>query len=82
MIKIYEEINAVVQPGEVRSDCNSITFVNQGTATISVNAFLTLLPGAQYISQGNVNELNTTSYNIAATTAGTFAVAVIRKFYR
>lgn len=79
-MKFFEKFELINQPIEVRSDCNSITIMNLGTASAVVNG-LTLAPGNQFVSQGNIGEENTTKYNILFQGAGTQLVYVIRKIY-
>lgn len=65
---------------EVRSECNSITILNIGTATAIVNG-IQILPGDQYVSLGNEGEVNMTRYRLSFTGVGTEEVLVIRKMY-
>ena len=81
MIQFYEYFQLYNQPSEVRSECNSITVVNTGTATAIIDG-LVILPGAQYYSPGNENEINMTRYRISFTGIGTEQVLVIRKLYK
>lgn len=81
MIEFIEHFQTVVKAQEVRSNCNSISFLNQGSATITINNNLILVPGAQYYSPGNRDEINISSYTLAQATAGTFNVCVMRKQY-
>lgn len=67
-------------PSEVRSECNSITILNIGTATAIING-IQILPGDQYVSLGNEDEVNMTRYRLSFTGAGTEEVLVIRKMY-
>lgn len=69
----------ISKPGPVRTQCNSITFLNQGTATIALNSSIPVLPGAQYVEQGNEHDLYTEPFMLSAITAGTLQVLVIRK---
>jgi hypothetical protein len=81
MIKFYEYFQLYNSPQELRSECNSLTVVNTGTATALIDG-LTLLPGAQYYSPGNESEINMTRYRLSFTGAGTEQVLVIRKIYK
>ena len=80
MPKFYEDFILYNQPSEIKSDCNSLTVVNTGTTTAILNG-LEILPGGQYISQGNESELNTTRYRVSFSGVGTEQVYVIRKIY-
>lgn len=68
-------------PQEIRSDCNSLTVINIGTATAILDG-LQILPGNQYYSPGNEGEVNKTRYRLSFTGAGTEEVLVIRKIYQ
>jgi hypothetical protein len=80
MPKYYEDFQLYNQPQEVRSECNSLTVINTGTATAVLNG-VEILPTEQYVVNGNENELNVTRYRLAFTGAGTEQVIVIRKIY-
>ena len=81
MLKKFTEVFQLYnQPQEVRSDCNSITVINIGTATAVFNG-VEILPGDQYVSNGNEDELNVTRYRLSFTGAGTEQCMVIRKIY-
>lgn len=68
-------------PAEIRSDCNSITFINTGTTNVQING-VNLIPGAQLVSQGNEGELNTTRYRLSFSGVGLDICTVIRKTYK
>jgi len=80
MRNFKEDLQLYNIPNEVKSDCNSITIVNIGTATAIING-LEILPNAQYVSLGNEGEINTTRYRLAFSGVGTQVVLVIRKVY-
>jgi hypothetical protein len=65
----------------LRSECNSITVINTGTATAIIDG-LEVLPGAQYYSPGNESEINMTRYRLSFSGVGTQVVLVIRKIYK
>ena len=81
MIQFYEYFQLYNSPQELRSECNSITVVNTGTATAIIDG-LEVLPGAQYYSPGNESEINMTRYRLSFTGGGTEQVLVIRKIYK
>jgi len=68
-------------PAEIRSDCNSITFINTGTANVQING-INLVPGAQLVSQGNEGEINVSRYRLSFSGAGFQVCTVIRKIYK
>ena len=81
MLNFSEDFQLYNQTQIVRSDCNSLTVINTGTATAILNG-LEIAPGAQYYAPGNENELNTTKYTLSFTGVGTEIVLVIRKIYK
>jgi len=81
MPKFTEDFKLINTPQEVRSECNSLTVINTGTATAVLNG-VEILPGNQYISLGNENEYNLTRYRLSFTGVGTNEVVVIRKIYQ
>lgn len=68
-------------PQEIRSDCNSLTVINIGTATAILDG-LQILPGNQYYSPGNEGEVNKTRYRLSFSGGGNEEVLVIRKIYQ
>jgi hypothetical protein len=80
MLNFTEDFKLYNQTQIVRSDCNSLTVINTGTATAILNG-LEIAPGAQYYAPGNETEFNTTKYILSFSGAGTEIVVVIRKIY-
>lgn len=80
MPKFTEDFQLYNQTSEVKSECNALTVINTGTTTAILNG-LEILPGDQYISPGNENELNLTRYRLSFAGVGTEQVLVIRKVY-
>jgi len=81
MPKYYEDFKLLNTPQEVISNCNSLTVLNNGTATAVLNG-VEIIPGAQYVILCNENELNETRYRLSFTGVGTEQVLVIRKIYQ
>jgi hypothetical protein len=81
MPKFTEDFKLINTPQEVRSECNSLTVINTGTATAVLNG-VNVAPGDQYVSLGNENEYNLTRYRLSFTGIGTNEVLVIRKIYQ
>jgi len=79
LAKYRETIDILTNPGEIKSNCNSLTIINEGTATAFING-VTLIPNAQYIVNGNEQEENITQY-IASFGTGTTILRIIRKQY-
>ena len=79
--EFYEYFQLYNIPQEVRADCNSLTVINIGTATAVLDG-LEILPGVQYYSPGNEDEVNRSRYRLSFAGAGTQIVTVIRKIYK
>jgi hypothetical protein len=78
--KFTEEYQTYNQPSEIRSECNAITFINNGTSNVQING-INLIPGAQLVSLGNEGEFNVTRYRLSFSGAGNEICTVIRKIY-
>lgn len=76
----YTETRVYYNNGVVPSNCNSIIFVNTGTNPVSVDG-LTLQPNQSFAITGNENEINTRSYDISFSGAGSNGLSVIKKIY-
>jgi hypothetical protein len=81
MIQFYEYFQLYNLPSELRSECNSLTVINTGTATALIEG-LELLPGAQYYAPGNESEINMTRYRLSFSGGGIQQVLAIRKIYK
>ena len=81
MTQFFEYFQLVNQPQEIRSECNSITIINTGTATAILEG-LQIAPNAHYYAPGNESEINMTRYRLSFTGAGTEQVLVIRKIFK
>lgn len=81
MHPFYEYFQLYNIPQELRADCNSITVINTGTSNAIIDG-LTIVPGAQYYSSGNENEINQSRYRLSFDNTGTNEVLVIRKIYK
>lgn len=80
-IEYVELFETITDEQPLKSDCNSLSIFNEGTATAQVNNRI-LLSQAEYIVNGNANEINRTTYNIQFITAGTKILKVTRKSYK
>ena len=66
----------------VYSDCNSITFINQGTNDVIIDQVITLSYGQSFVVTGNEGEECRHRFYISFVAgAGTNACAIIRKHY-
>ena len=79
--EFYEYFQLYNIPQELRSDCNSLTVINNGTSNAIIEG-LPITPGQQYYSPGNENEINTTRYRLSFDNTGSNSVLVIRKIYK
>lgn len=80
--KFYIETKFYYQSQKVSSDCNDITFWNQGTTNVEIDGNL-LFPNQSLRIQGNIGELDTTQYNVVFSTFSSTGnkLAVLRKLY-
>jgi len=78
--KFTEEYQTYNAPSEIRSECNAITFINNGASNVQING-INLVPGAQLVSLGNEGEFNVTRYRLSFSGGGNEVCTVIRKIY-
>ncbi len=82
---IYYDVDfqIVTQSQTIDSVCNSISFVNQGTASVTIKGAL-LQQGQQLQIPGNLGEIDTTNYLAVfdESGGGTKQLLVIRKMYK
>ena len=74
------EIQQYQQNYNVTSQCNNITFINNGASTIQINNF-NLVAGASLSIGGNENEIDTTVYQLNFQGATNGNVSVIKKIF-
>jgi hypothetical protein len=79
MQKYYTEVMQYTSNYNLISNCNSISFTNNGTATAFVNKY-PLGPGATLTISGNYGEIDVTEYKINFP-ANAGLMTVIRKLY-
>ena len=65
----------------VHSDCNSITFINYGTANVVINQAIILANGQSFTIEGNEDEMCIEQFLLTFTGAGTSNCVVVRKIY-
>lgn len=76
------EIKQIGLNNYVYSDCNSITFLNQGTNDLIIDQAITLSFGQSFVIEGNESEICRHRFYVAFVAgAGTNACAIIRKLY-
>lgn len=66
--------------GYTISNCNSIVFINTGTAVVTVDQ-VRLVAGAQFVVTGNINEINVKQYQFSFGTGINKSLTVVRKVY-
>jgi hypothetical protein len=76
------EIKQIGLNNFVYSDCNSITFLNQGTNDILIDQVIQLSFGQSFVIEGNEREICRHRFYVAfIDTGGTNGAAIIRKSY-
>lgn len=78
--KFRIELYQYQQNYSIASNCNNITFINNGASTIQINNF-NLIAGATLQIGGNADELDTTIYQLNFTGATNGNVTVIKKIF-
>ena len=80
--KFYIETKFFYTSQKVSSECNDITFWNQGTTNVTIDGNL-LYPNQSLRIQGNIGEIDTTQYDIVFDTYSSTGnkLAVLRKLY-
>jgi hypothetical protein len=74
------EIQQYQQNYNVISQCNNITFINNGAINVQINQF-TLVPNASLSIGGNENEIDITVYNVSFQGATNGNLIVIKKIF-
>ena len=78
--KFRIELYQYQQNYSIASNCNNITFINNGASTIQINAF-NLIAGSSLSIGGHENEIDTTVYQLNFQGATNGNVAVIKKIF-
>jgi len=80
--KYYIEVNQYYININIASNCSAITFLNYGSNTVNING-VNLTQGQQLTIEGNVNEIDQTSYQIQFTGSNPVnnSLTVIKKLY-
>jgi hypothetical protein len=81
MIQYNIVFKTLVQSGYVNSNCAEITFINNGTADVTINSGLTLSETQSIAIGGNDCEIDTTKYNIVFASTGIPKCIVVQKYY-
>lgn len=79
--KFRIELYQYQQNTSLQSNCNNITFINNGATTIQINNF-NIVAGGQLQIGGNADEIDTTTYQINFQGATNGNVAVIKKIFQ
>lgn len=82
MYQYKNEVKEYTENGNIDSatNCNAITFINIGTATVTINNTIPLATGDTLIITGNIGEIDITPYRLTYG-AGVRQTAVITKIY-
>lgn len=82
--KFYIEFKNFYVSQKVSSDCNDITFTNIGSNPVTLAGAITLQQNQSLQISGNINELDTTEYDIqfSAYNSPNNNLLVIRKLYK
>ena len=80
----YTEFKNFYVASKISSNCNDITFLNLGSNPVTIEGAITLQQNQSLQISGNVNELDTTEYNIQFTSYSSpnNNLLVIRKLYK
>ena len=81
--KFYIETKVFYTSQNISSDCNDITFINQGTTNFTIQDVI-LLPNQSLRISGNAGEIDTTQYILTFDTLVSTGnlCTVIRKLFR
>lgn len=82
--QFYTEFKNFYVPQKVGSYCNDITFINLGSNPATIGGTLTLQQNQSLKISGNINEIDTTEYDINFSTyqSANNNLLVIRKLYK
>jgi hypothetical protein len=69
------------QSGFITSNCNSITFINYGTNSVTIEGQAVLTQGQSLNVDGNQGEIINKTFQIVFTGAGTNNLVTIKKNY-
>jgi hypothetical protein len=79
--KYYIEVNQYYLNINIASNCSAITFINYGSNQVNINGVI-LTQGQQLTIEGNVNEIDQTTYQIQFTgSQANNNLTVIKKLY-
>lgn len=83
LIKFNVTFLVLNQSDYVKSACAAIAFRNTGTNNLFINNTLMLVPGDNFIVNGNEQEIDETVYNVTfdPVGTGTNVCVIARKFY-
>jgi hypothetical protein len=77
------DINTIAYdtPGNVTTNCNSITFVNYGTNLVTIGGVVLLQQNQSFSIDGNAGEIINKSFYVNFTGSGTNNLVTIKKNY-
>ena len=82
--QFYVEFKNYYNSQQISSNCNDITFLNLGLNPVVIGGVVTLVQNQSLQISGNINEIDTTEYQIQFSTYASpnNNLVVIRKIYR
>lgn len=82
--QFYTEFKNFYVAQKVSSQCNDITFLNLGSNPVTIGGAITLQQNQSLQISGNINEMDTTEYDISFSTYSSpnNNLLVIRKLYK
>lgn len=82
--QFYTEFKNFYVTAKIGSNCNDITFLNIGSNPVTIEGAITLQQNQSLQISGNINELDTTEYNITFSVYSSVNnnLLVIRKLYK
>lgn len=80
----YTEFKNYYLDQPISSNCNDITFLNLGSNPVTISGAITLQQNQSLQISGNINEIDTTEYNLRFSTHNSpnNNLLVIRKLYK
>lgn len=80
LLKYNFTFETLAESQKVESQCNAISFKNQGTATVNIDG-VQLAAGDTFTLSGEGLEQDTTVYTVRFAASGTKDLVIIRKNY-
>jgi hypothetical protein len=81
LLKYNFTFETLAESQKVESQCNAISFKNQGTATVNIHG-VEIAEGETFTLSGQGFEVDTTTYTVNFGSTGSKNLVIIRKNYR